>query len=485
MRTSLKSASFSRGLLPLAIAAALAPAIGCIGGASSDTEGVDQRGNAVTGPGLGVDYSFARPTPASIVAGGYGFVARYLSNESGKNLSLSEADALIAAGLDVLVVWEDGANNSLDGFNQGVTDATTAESQATADGQPAGRPIYFAIDFDAQPSQQAAIEEYFAGVASVIGLARTGAYGGYGPISRLFNDGKITWGWQTYAWSGGEWDARAQLRQIDNGIAGGSEDEDQSMVDDFGQWGPGGAPPAPAGPTACTVGTVAGTCIATTACAAMAGYTSTAGHCTGAADIECCTPAATPPPPPAPTTCTAGGVAGTCIATTTCAAMAGYTSTPGLCAGAANVECCTLAATPPPPPPPATCTAGGVAGTCIDTSTCAAMAGYTSTPGLCAGAADVECCTLAAAPPPPVTCTAGGVEGTCIATSTCATMAGYTSTAGHCAGAADIECCTPPPSCTVNGTDGVCIATSTCAALGNTSTPGFCAGAANIECCTP
>ena len=47
---------------------------------------------------------------------------------------------------------------------------------------------------------------------------RTGAYGGYYVIKRAFDAGKITWGWQTYAWSGGQWDARAQFRQTSNGI---------------------------------------------------------------------------------------------------------------------------------------------------------------------------------------------------------------------------------------------------------------------------
>jgi GH25 family lysozyme M1 (1,4-beta-N-acetylmuramidase) len=42
--------------------------------------------------------------------------------------------------------------------------------------------------------------------------------------------------------------------------------------------------------------------------------------------------------------------------------------------------------------PPA-CTAGGVAGTCIDRSVCAAMPGYVSTPDLCPGPASEQCCT--------------------------------------------------------------------------------------------
>ena len=206
-------------------------------------------------PIYGVDYSWYRPAPSSLVADGYRFVARYLSNDTtGKNLSLGEAQALEAAGLDIVSNWEDGAENALDGYNQGVTDAQTAQSQATADGAPATRPIYFSIDFDAESAQAAAVDAYFQGVASVIGLARTGAYGGYFIINQLFNAGLITWGWQTYAWSGTptQWDPRAQFRQIENGIAGGEMDLDEAVATDFGQWGPGVAPPPPACTNQCT-----------------------------------------------------------------------------------------------------------------------------------------------------------------------------------------------------------------------------------------
>jgi hypothetical protein len=239
-----------RGLASLSLLAALLPVIGC--GSQGPGDDVSTLDDAVTGPGYGVDYAWARPSPASLKAEGYGFVARYLSYDTtGKNLSAGEADELMAAGLDVVSNWEWGAQDALQGYGLGVQHAQAAESQAKADGMPAGRPIYFSIDFDAQPSQQAAINAYFDGVASVLGRNRTGAYGGYGAVSRLFDDGKITWAWQTYAWSYGQWDSRAQLRQIQNGIGpGGEMDKDQSMVADFGQWGPGttSAPPPPVGP---------------------------------------------------------------------------------------------------------------------------------------------------------------------------------------------------------------------------------------------
>src|SRR4051812_9111 len=187
----------------------------------------------------GVDYSWARPSPAGIRAAGYTFAVRYLSHSTtGKNLTVDEAGALLAAGVHLVVNWEDSAMDALDGRARGASDAGEAERQAGAIGVPADRPIYFAIDFDASEAQQAALDDYFDGVASVIGAARTGAYGGYGPIKRLLDGGKIAWAWQTYAWSGGRWEPRAQLRQVRNSvvIAGGECDVDEAHAEDFGQW---------------------------------------------------------------------------------------------------------------------------------------------------------------------------------------------------------------------------------------------------------
>lgn len=243
---------------------------GCASHAEAD--GVDQETAALT-TARGVDYAWGRPSPSTLHSSGYTFAARYLSYDTtGKNLSASEATALRHAGVDVVVVWEWGANDVLRGFAEGVTEAKEAERQALADGMPAGRPIYFAIDFDAGSAQEASIEAYFDGVASVIGRGRAGAYAGYYEIKRLFDAHKITWGWQTYAWSGGLWDARAQLRQVKNGVnIGGVDcDLDNAVAADFGQWGHTGAPPPPPPPppptTSCHSDTLdkvvpAGTCV--------------------------------------------------------------------------------------------------------------------------------------------------------------------------------------------------------------------------------
>jgi len=191
----------------------------------------------------GLDYAWSRPSsPQALKAAGYSFVARYLSYDtSGKNLTAGEARDLFGAGIDVVANWEWGASDALNGYQTGHDQAQKALDLANACGMPADRPIYFSVDFDATPAQQTPINDYMDGVASVIGRGRTGAYGGYYVIKRLFDAGKITFGWQTYAWSGGQWDARAQLRQVQNGITAAGDgdccDLDNSYADDFGQWG--------------------------------------------------------------------------------------------------------------------------------------------------------------------------------------------------------------------------------------------------------
>lgn len=187
---------------------------------------------------FGVDYSSSFPGAAALKAAGVTFIARYLSpGGNPKNITKSEVNACLAAGLAICVVWETTATRILSGFAGGQSDATQADAMVKALGM-AGIPIYFACDFDESPGQQAAVNAYLDGVASVIGRARTGIYGGYWPLKRALDAGKAKYGWQTYAWSGGNLDPRAQLYQYSNGhfLGGIQVDFDKSEATDFGQW---------------------------------------------------------------------------------------------------------------------------------------------------------------------------------------------------------------------------------------------------------
>lgn len=189
----------------------------------------------------GVDYSSGHPGGAALKAAGKAFAARYVSHTPSKNVSLAEAADLAAHGVSTVVVWETAANRAGAGRAAGIADAHDAVAQATAAGMPGDRPIYFAVDWDADPT---VVVGYFQGVASVLGLPRVGGYGGYKVIKYLLDHGLITYGWQTAAWSQGKQDPRAHIYQPATGvhINGVACDDDTAIQTDYGQWTPGKSP---------------------------------------------------------------------------------------------------------------------------------------------------------------------------------------------------------------------------------------------------
>lgn len=187
----------------------------------------------------GLDYYSLAPAIAH--AQGASFVCRYLSGTLAKNLTRHEADELARLGIDCVVMWETTERRAQDGELAGEMDAHAALLQAISAGMVGARPIYFTVDFDTS-LDPSVIDWYFHGVNKVLGVARTGAYGGITTIDRLFNQSLISYAWQTSAWSRGQWNDRAQLRQVAYDAAW---DRDEALVDDFGQWRPGVGPPHP------------------------------------------------------------------------------------------------------------------------------------------------------------------------------------------------------------------------------------------------
>lgn len=187
---------------------------------------------------FGLDYAWAHISPAELHRAGVSFVCRYLS-DSGKDLGLQEARVLRGAGIDIIVVWETSATRSLDGEHAGAVDARAALAEATRLGLPAHRPIFFAIDYDELSWENGAVDAYFRGVNSVLGVERTGVYGDADVADHLVAAGLVRWVWQTYAWSAGRVSRHANLLQFSNDhtIAGVGVDFDRALTEDFGQWG--------------------------------------------------------------------------------------------------------------------------------------------------------------------------------------------------------------------------------------------------------
>jgi hypothetical protein len=180
----------------------------------------------------GIDLAWSRPTVDQIKATGAHWVARYFSNDDSKDLHASEVTAYPAAGLSIVAVWETTTGRARDGRAAGIADAQNADAQRKAVGLPSSMPIHFAVDED---TTWASVAPYFAGVASVIGQARTGVYGGYQVIEGACAAG-YRYLWQTVAWSGGLWSAHATIRQTGGTTLGGAADWDTAMAADFGQY---------------------------------------------------------------------------------------------------------------------------------------------------------------------------------------------------------------------------------------------------------
>jgi peptidoglycan hydrolase-like protein with peptidoglycan-binding domain len=188
----------------------------------------------------GVDYSFSRPDPAMMKARGIKLALRYLWNtkyedgRTNKGIGTVELAALRAQDIQVAFIYEEDGKELREGFNGGVRVAKKAEEFLKGLGL-AGYPIYFNVDYDAPKEDMPNILSALDGIASVIGRDRTGLYAGYGPIKAAFDADKIKWGFQTYAWSGGKWDDRAQVQQWSNGQWGDSIDFSRAVKAEFGQ----------------------------------------------------------------------------------------------------------------------------------------------------------------------------------------------------------------------------------------------------------
>lgn len=174
------------------------------------------------GTAFGVDYSFARPDPAQLASRGVKFALRYLyqltwSQGVSKGLSRAEFDALLAAGIKVpAYLYEESAEDIISGFEVGAAQARKAEEHRIREGLPF-RPIIFNVDKSVPDSALPGIIEGLKGAASVIGPDRVWVYGGYNVVKAAFDAGVISGAFQTYAWSNGQWDPRAQFQQWSNG----------------------------------------------------------------------------------------------------------------------------------------------------------------------------------------------------------------------------------------------------------------------------
>ncbi len=168
---------------------------------------------------------------AAIRQAGVACVGRYYRWPTSKYRPLThdEAVALSTAGLSILALWEWRAEKIAnfsyhDGFDQG----SSAYKQAMDAHQPAGTPIYFAVDSDFSAAQiSGAISDYFHGVAdafNAIGQGQSayliGVYGSGRTCGWLLDHGRAVRSWLAVStgWAGHDtfirWDIKQGVRDL-------------------------------------------------------------------------------------------------------------------------------------------------------------------------------------------------------------------------------------------------------------------------------
>lgn len=212
-----------------------------------------------------IDFA-ARQIPAEqIRAAGYSGVINYVSlsrpgsSMGAKPITRPYAEQLSAAGLMIVSNYQYGKpggtapSDFRRGFEGGVADARTAWGLHTAAGGGQSAPIFFSIDEDiSHDTWNNLALKWFRGINSVVGVQRTGVYGGIDVCRWAAADGVIgnsstpghRWAWQTKAWSRSQVDPAAVLYQRVVSTAsnpgpkvGGLEvDVNDVLADDCGQW---------------------------------------------------------------------------------------------------------------------------------------------------------------------------------------------------------------------------------------------------------
>ena len=213
-----------------------------------------------------IDFADRLVAPEAIKAAGYDGALVYVSELrpgatfNFKPVTREFTDGMRALGLHVVSIYQYGkpgwVNSPSDftrGFDGGVADAQTALRLHGAAGGPDSAPIFFSVDepLDAATWKSLAAP-WFRGINSVLGVARTGIYGGVNELAWATADGVIgsstspgyRWAWQTKAWSGGKRAPGAVLYQrevvtaTDPGAMIGDihVDVDDVLAPDFGQW---------------------------------------------------------------------------------------------------------------------------------------------------------------------------------------------------------------------------------------------------------
>lgn len=212
-----------------------------------------------------IDFAMRQIPAQDIRAAGHAGVINYVSTSrpgssfGAKPITRPYAQSLTAAGLAIVSNYQYGKpggtapSDFTRGYAGGIDDARTAWQLHTAAGGGQSAPVFFTIDDDiSRETWNNVALQWFRGINSVLGVQRTGIYGGINACQWAGADGVIGnsttpgrhWAWQTRSWSGGKVDPAAVLYQRivstasnPGPVVGGLEvDVSDALASDVGQW---------------------------------------------------------------------------------------------------------------------------------------------------------------------------------------------------------------------------------------------------------
>src|SRR6476659_4267267 len=241
-----------------------ATAVSALAGFAAVSADAGMPAAAAAAPTL-IDYAMRQIRAPDIRAAGHAGVINYVSTSrpgssfGAKPITLPYAKSLTASGLVIVSNYQYGKpggtapSDFTRGYAGGVVDARTAWQLHTAAGGGQSAPVFFSVDDDIdRETWNTVVLPWFRGILSVIGVQRTGIYGGIkacqwaaadGVIGRSRSPGHV-WAWQTRSWSGGQIYPAAFLYQRivatasnPGPVVGGIEvDVNDVLAQDCGQW---------------------------------------------------------------------------------------------------------------------------------------------------------------------------------------------------------------------------------------------------------
>ena len=163
-----------------------------------------------------------REKASALYSLGYRFAGRYVVPTVGstawKALTLPEAEAIRASGMDILCIFELDAARAGRGETVGAQDGDLALACARALGIPAGTTLYFAVDYYPAAAEMPQIEAYLRAAGARIAPYTLGVYGCYDVVEYLSARHVCRHYWQCVGWSGGKKSAKADLYQATGNV---------------------------------------------------------------------------------------------------------------------------------------------------------------------------------------------------------------------------------------------------------------------------